>query len=198
MNGTTTDTMNLIYADTLPMRWYVGNETVSGVPSYRQEANRGFFRAITILEDLTMDASQTDERGEIGHELSRIEAKVDLLTGMVTRLVFNLGGLPPLIPVSLSATGIDWSEPVAMPATVTGSISAGTNITIELYLRPDLPLPVYLPAIISSLVSGHDRVQVVAKFTDVSGTIQEYIERTIFRRHRQAIARSRAGLPIPD
>ena len=196
MNGTTTDTMNLIYTDTLPMRWYVGNETVSGVPLYRQEANRAFFRAITILEDLTLDTSQNEERGEIGHELSRIEAKVDLLTGMVTRLVFNLGGLPPLLPVSLSATGIDWTEPVAVPAT--GSISAGTNITIELYLRPDLPLPVYLPAIISSLVSGHDRVQVVAKFTDVSGTIQEYIERTIFRRHRQTIARSRAGLPIPD
>ncbi len=198
MNGTTTDTMNLIYADTLPMRWYVGTETASGVPSSRQEANRAFFRAITILEDLTLDTSQNEERGEMGNELSRIEAKVDLLTGMVTRLVFNLGGLPPLLPVSLSATGIEWTEPVAVPATVAGSISEGTNITIELYLRPDVPLPVYFPASVSSLDSGSDRVHVVAKFTEVSGTIQEYIERTIFRRHRQTIARNRAGLPVQD
>ncbi len=192
MNATTTGAMNLIYADNLPMRWSVSHESSAAFPSYRQEANRAFFRAISILEDMTLDTSQTDEHGENSHELSRIEAKVDLLTGMVTRLVHNLGGLPPLVPVRLSATGIEWSESLSLSADAKSRVSTGMNITIELYLRPDLPLPVYFPASLHSLDTDTDPANFVARFTEMPGAIQEYLERTIFRRHRQLIARSRA------
>ncbi len=173
----------LSYEDTLPLRWTVVSAPADASYPRLEEANAEFLRTMSALEEHALETA--DENPELAHEIQRLESKVNLLLGMVSRLLTQQQPLPAPLPVRLNAGGIEWVSPLA-PA-------VGDHVQIELYLRQDYPLPLLLAGRVGAVASvpAGRRTEVV--FEALGDTVQDWLEKTIFRYHRRLVAHSRRG-----
>lgn len=196
---TATDQL-LVYATALPLEWV---PEVSSDPAYRihlQYRNERLLRQLAILEQQGPEA--TEEHGA-GQELQRIEAKINLLLDLAGDLLARQSGQRPAVAVRISARSVQWPVAGAVPATNTPAADtpaadtpAAEALTIDalgevhLWLRPDLPRPLCLPA---RIVAVGDWIE--AEFCGLGEPLLDLLEKTIFRYHRRQVAMSRAGRP---
>lgn len=136
-------------------------------------------KAMAAMEEHSRDI--VDESSQLGQELHRVEAKIDLVLSMLSRMSSEQQTLPPSIPVTVRATGLQWEEP---PANL--PLADGDRGVVAIYLYPGLPLPVRLPATFKVLEDG----SAMLVFTDLVAEVRNTLERHVFRHHRRAVARA--------
>jgi Atypical PilZ domain, cyclic di-GMP receptor len=187
-------TMSLVYETSLPLRWHKCDTSASIVRGYRQDENKKFLKAITCLEDSAVDATNAEDRSEHSSDVVRLEAKLDLLVGLISQIIKLQSDVPVSLLLKLSADGMEWEIPdnPTVPEIPAAPVPhQSQEIDVELYLRPDLPLPLFIPAKVTAVEHNLNFYRVCVLFEEMPLPVQELLERTIFRRHRQSIARVR-------
>lgn len=173
----------LLYEASLPFAWRV----LDSVPdtahlNYWNEYNEAALRSMAALDEYTNQLPE--EHTNQGHDLARLESKVNLVLDLVGQLLAQQLLLPEPVWLKVGVRGIEWSSPQA-PA-------MGAPLLLQLYLTPTYPRPLELPATVvryESLVVG---ARSTAAFTGCSEPVQDWLEKLIFRHHRRSVAHARA------
>lgn len=144
-------------------------------------AAEGLLRALAVVEDHR--GEETDETGDKGHAMQRIEAKLDLLTALMAGLGAVRERLDPLRPLW-------WSAGVAC---LEGEQEAAPGTTGWLSVQPAdwLPQPMRLPATVVAAEPHGDAWRLWLRFDPLPEALQAALERHVFRVHRRAIAELR-------
>lgn len=173
----------LLYEDRLPLHWQpTAAAAAEGGSSHVDEANAEFLRIMAALEEHPPEP--TEERPEIAHEMRRLESKVDLLLGMVSRLLVRQRPLPDAVPLRLSATGIEWLSSQA-------PVMTGEYVLLDLYLCRDFPLPLLLTGKVAQVKDEPAGRRITVIFEGLGGTARDWLDKVVFRQHRRRVAYSR-------
>lgn len=144
-----------------------------------------FLRSLNLLALGTRVDSSDAQNTESGHELARLEAKVDMLIAMVGSLVAAEANLPPLCRVSLSAESLE--------VNLAAGAAPGAAVVVDLYPSAELPRALRLPATVERAHSaGGGRQDLSLKFGPLDPSVSDELERYIFLRHRHALSRGAA------
>lgn len=140
------------------------------------EGNLMLLNAIAVMDQ--PQYGDSDESLAIHQDIFRVEAKLDLLTSLVTRLLDKYELVPPLAAVTLTARSFHWHGSM-LPA------DAGRSGIIELYVHPLVAAPLRLPARIEK--PG------VAVLAELPPMMRNALEKFLFRQHRRQVAEHRQG-----
>lgn len=173
----------LICETYLSLRWHARSVAELPMADARQsEANAEFLRILAVLEERRSE--HAEDSTEPVHEFRRLESKLDLVLGMVGKILARQLDLPAPVPVRLGAASIEWQGSPA-PA-------LGEPVCIELYLLPDHPCPLFLDGVVESVRTAPEGSSWVrVRFDPLSEAVRDGLERIIFRHHRRFIAKSR-------
>lgn len=172
----------LTFEGELPLTWQPlpGPPTAADLHRFN-DGNEPLLRALTALMDSHPPGHS--EESEYPQELTRLEAKLDLLLDMVGRALALQGETPAMLPLRLSARGIEW--PAAARPT------SGSWVLVRLYLHPRYLQPLELVGQAVPEGESHEGVVVIA-FHGMQEVVRDCIDKFIFRHHRRVIASQRA------
>jgi hypothetical protein len=174
-------THGLIYEDALPLIW----RQLESIPGETQlarlnDSNEAFLRALSALEEHHPGYAELEDRFPIiRQELERLDLKLNLLMELVGHVLSRQMMLPEPVPVRVGAEGIEW-RCERLP-------DRGSWVFVELYLRPRYPRPLEL---VGEVMERSDK-EVKLAFIGMSESVQDWLEKLIFRHHRRHIARRR-------
>ncbi|QDQ25214.1 hypothetical protein FNU76_01965 [Chitinimonas arctica] len=120
-----------------------------------------------------------DEDGPEALRWQALEARVDLTLQLLGQLLARGEPLPPTRPLVLHGGGASWLAATALPVGDVG--------TLVLHLSPRIPQPLYLSAHIDSCLAEAGGWRVNCSFQHLDAELQDWLEKTIFRRHRREI-----------
>lgn len=134
-----------------------------------------------------VDETRGDEGDEPGADpaVRRLEAKVDLVIGLVGALLQRDQPADPVRPLHWSARGAAVSvEPQAAPA-------IGAPVTLRLQPSDTLPEALHLPACVLAVEADADAARAFLRFDPLPASLETLLERHLFRLHRRAVAERR-------
>jgi hypothetical protein len=177
----------LFYEDMLPLEWSrLEGEPDRAYLAHLNESNDDMLRMLAIMEEHFSE--KIDEGANFAAEILRLEAKVNLLLDMVGQILANHLMLPEQVPVRLGSRGIEFAH--------TQPPGANELVLLTLYLQQRYPRPLELIGrVVSVEDSGQGAYWVRAKYEHLSSSVQDWLEKFIFRRHRRLVAHSRSGAP---
>lgn len=180
------DQSGVFHQARMPLGWHLASSIPEEILEQRMHNNVILLRALAVFESPPPDREK-DLGQDMGKALDRLEAKIDLTLSLVTQLLRQQTSPPQPCPVVLRADSIEWIDREAPPT--------GSEVVISVWLSPQLPQPLVLPAAIADAEPHPDGIQIRAALTRLSPESRDWLERTIFRYHRRAIQRSQ---PPPE
>lgn len=166
----------------LPMDWVDTLMPASALTDVMAD-NATLLRALLMLDEPLVVTEAESTRIDPIHHLER---RVDLLLLMASTALRGMNAMPPERPCVLSAHHLHWGDEQA--------IGVGQRVWARVYLRHRIALPLVLPGqIVEEGVSG-DRLWHSMDIEPLEETLQNDLERFIFRHHRRQIARQRSAL----
>ncbi len=169
--------------DFLPLAWEPSPlSDPAELEHYNQETARAL-QALALFEEAPKEIS-TDAIPK-GQELLHLEAKVDVLLSLVTRLVSQQQGLPKRHNTVLRADSLEWTGPGAEQA------RTGDTGVIVIYPNPLLPMPFRLAGRVVSTVERAGIKWRLTRFENLSPLVSVGLEKLVFRRHRRQVAIAR-------
>lgn len=146
-----------------------------------RQLNLGILTAIETLGERRTEL--TDEDTPVSRELARLEARIDILTELLSRAVLPDTHLPPSRPVRLNVHGISGAG--------SETLAAGTSVLVRIHVDACRALPLELPGRVDA---GHREF---VAFEPMDERLRDALERQVFRMHRRAIADARAHVATP-
>lgn len=143
------------------------------------EKNESFLRTSLIPQEPV----DLDENDEISLELRRQDLKINLLLEMVGELLIQQNKLPSRVKLNLTSLGLECLSSI-------GTLKAGEKVAITLYITPSTPRALQLYGEV--LTTGNED-NIVFKFVGVNQSVQDWLEKFIFRHHRRTIAQGLAS-----
>jgi hypothetical protein len=147
----------------------------------RQQANEDVLRAILSLDEIHRNELHEQDPA-LAQELVRLESKVDLVLELVGQLLVRQLVMPEAAALRVFAGRVEW-ETAAAPET-------GKPVLIELFICNRIPRPLWLPA---TMMASPKPGWVAARFGDLGESVQDQLEKLIFRHHRRRVAVTRRG-----
>jgi hypothetical protein len=173
----------LIFEELLPLAFSPG-PLIEGLALAQMNAdNHQLLGAEASLDDVRVHDALKDESPALVHELQRLEFKLNILLRLTAELAVRNSALPPPQRCRLSARGLEWFGEQAPASGATGVMSA--------YINPALPQPFKAPCTVvgERTVDGQRVAQL--RFSGLSDTVVDLLEKLIFRHHRRLVAVSR-------
>lgn len=175
----------ILYEDVLPCGWQVLSAPPSaGESAHWSAANENVLRLVSALEEFTPDV--TDDHGSQSHDLARLEFKLNLVLELVGQLVRGQQALPGARALKLNAHSMLWETYATDSAP-----AVGQHLLIALYLNDNLPRPLQLHGIVREFISAPSGGRVHVEFHELTESVQDLLEKMIFRHHRRSIAQHR-------
>ncbi|WP_269533187.1 PilZ domain-containing protein [Chitinimonas sp. BJYL2] len=135
-------------------------------------------RVLALLE--ASPAHLDDDDSPDALRWQSLEARVELMLQMVGQLLARGDCLPPLQEIELSGAGVSWNSVSPVPVGKAGYVG--------IYLSPRIPQPLVLSATIRECeLTGSGDYRLDATFEQIDAEVQDWIEKTVFRRHRRQI-----------
>lgn len=173
----------LIFEDALPLAWTLGPlADASGLARLNAD-NHQLLVSESTLDEVRVHEALKDESPALVHELQRLDFKLNVLLKLVAELATRQYGLPSPRRVRFSSTGLEWIGDDAP--------GIGSGGLLMLYVNPTLPHPLMLPATVVGEVLHNELRAAQLKFTGLSESVVELIQKFIFRHHRRLVAGSR-------
>jgi len=150
----------------------------------QQQAAEALLMGLAVAEDVRTD--DKDDRSDLPQSVQRMEAKLDLLLGLLGRLARQREGALPVRPVRWSHRGlrIDLDHPVDTAAGTAGV----AMIEPAGWLGDHIELPA---TVLASIASGTGSYYLWLRFGQLAPGLAEALERHLFRLHRKQIAEAR-------
>ena len=169
----------LACSDVLPVEWQTLTQPLN---SYNlvsmEEANILLLQACVAVEENPV-RDKNEDLGPVANELARLDFKLNLVLLLLGTLVKKHLPTEP-VSVQFNALGATWE-----PRGVAPMMEAQGVLRIQ--LRGSLPQTLDLPAEVSEV----DDRSVSVRFTHLSETTRDLIQKFCFLRHRKHIADSR-------
>jgi hypothetical protein len=137
-------------------------------------------RVLALMDVLPAEPESDDEA--MTHRLA-IEARLDLCLVLLGRLLAQQQPLPISRRVMLSGEEASWLHDVPLPIGQSGALA--------LYLIPNVPEPLCLPARVSACTQEAMGWRVGVEFCIEDPLLQDWLDKTVFRRHRREISERR-------
>ncbi|WP_460536934.1 PilZ domain-containing protein [Chitinimonas naiadis] len=121
-----------------------------------------------------------EEDGPDALRWQAMEARLDLTLQLLGQLLARGEPLPARQQLELNGEGARWATKQA--------ITIGSKGTLALHLSPGIPQALQLPAQVTAcneLAPG--QWQIEARFQHLDVELQDWLEKTIFRRHRREV-----------
>lgn len=156
---------------------------------------RAWERAEVLLRGLALaEEARRDEGDDPAAEprLQRVEAKLDLMIGLLAGVLARDAGLPPARPLHWSWRGMRVADLDAQP----GQIGL-----LRVQISAWLPQLLELPAEVIASGEHAGRPSAWLRFDPSAGGVETALERHLFRMHRRAIADARRleeAAPAPE
>jgi len=147
------------------------------------EHNEHVLRCVNLLGEQMRE--KVEEEVETDSAIIRLEAKVNLLLELVSRLEQRINQTPEVTDIRLASGGVEWGCHGTPP-------DIGLPIWVYLHIDNRVPEAMKIPARVMTVVEDADKSTVVAGFEALGEMVQELLEKMIFRHHRRMIAQSRA------
>lgn len=141
-------------------------------------------RALAVLEESRAD--EPDERNPVDQSVRRLEAKVDLLVGLVGSLLHRDQPADPTRSLQWSARGVAVELPSVDPALVPGAPAL-----FRIHPSDALPEPMQLPGRVLAIEPSPAGRRLWLEFDPLPPALEALLERHLFRVHRRAIAGAR-------
>jgi len=186
MNNDVSGTLGegVVYADELPIQWQVLDQAPEAEILGRWDmANERVLKLVSVLEENTREPGE--EHALAGHELARLDFKLDLVLDLLGHMVRHQQSLPGARDVRLHGAGVEWEcarEEAPAP---------GQHLQVSLHLNPVLPQPLTLYGEVERTTAADGSTRVVVAFAGMSEAVQDLLEKLIFRHHRRSIAHTR-------
>jgi hypothetical protein len=119
-------------------------------------------------------------------DLGRLEYKLDVLMGLVGKLLAQDASTPPSASLRIFAQGLEW-------LTRDGSPQVGTRGVVTLFINPAFPHALQLPGTVRAHRSGAEGPWAQFEFEGLTPGVTELMEKLVFRHHRRQVAESRAS-----
>lgn len=157
---------------TVPVQWHAASEV------YEHSDGVLLLRVLSLME---ASASHIDDDDSIDAlRWHALEARVDLTLQLLGQLLLRGASPPPLAVVALSAESAVCA--MIQPLTV------GEVGTLALHLSPRIPQALMLQARVEQCVQQNDEHYAVHfGFIGMHPELQDWLAKTIFRRHRREI-----------
>jgi len=173
----------VVYEARMPLTCKV----LKALPDERQQQllndhNDSVLRTVLSLEEISAD--HAGEGAGTGQEYARLDAKLNLLLDLVGQMLAAQSKIPAKATLRLGAETVEWLGD--------GLPKPDQFVLLELYLHPSYPRPLRL---LGKVLSGTGRLgesAVVMRYDGTSESVQEALEKLIFRHHRRAVAQARA------
>ncbi|WP_395793507.1 PilZ domain-containing protein [Aquimonas sp.] len=172
----------LVCVDELPYRL---SPRPSGI-EFRSAAVAAAERLLHSLVALESSLPEEAEPGLTDSALQRLDAKLDLVLDLLSRL---LASEQP----TLLARPLRWSR-LGARIEVSEAPQVGSPQLLILHLQTGLPVPLKLPVDVLAVAPGAGGLHIawLAFPTDAAG-LEAELQRLLFRQHRRQIAASRRG-----
>jgi hypothetical protein len=157
----------------LPFSWQSALISSEALIKLRS-SNLEVMHALATLESVPDKDHEADPT--TSKAIDRIEAKLDIVIGLLSRLASQHAQPPAPLWVDLGVHDIHWQGDDAPPI-------PGSLILIDLFLSERLPEPLRLLAKVSASDTGHCH----AEFLDMDEEVAEWMTRTLFRYHRREL-----------
>lgn len=172
----------LVYEDNLAVTWEPVEAPLEPLHlTLVSESNEAFLRAISAFGDTI--GEPVEESSDVMQELSRLDLKLNLILELVGQVVYRQLDIPGFSSVKLYAGGVQWhTDNVPEP---------GAKVLLRLYIQRGVPKPL---CFYGDVVSNADEQQAgIAKvaFFGLSQSVEDWLEKFIFRQHRRAIAHAK-------
>ncbi len=169
--------------DFLPLTWEPSALTdPAELEHYNMETARAL-QAVALFEEAPKEL--TNDANPDNQQMLHLEAKVDVLLSLISRLVSHQDGMPKRHNTVLRADGLEWTGPAVDQA------KTGDTGVIVLYPNPLLPLPFRLAGRIVGTVERSSAKWRLTRFDLLSPLVSVGLEKLVFRRHRRQIAIAR-------
>ena len=169
--------------DLVPARWEPASlDDPLALERQHQETARAL-QALALFEEQPRELTTDPNAGN--PELARLEAKVEVLLSLLSRMISDAQGLPAAHSVILRAANLEWSGPECRRS------RPGDTGIVVLYPNPVWPLPLRLPARIVGQSERAGSQWQLLRFEKLASPVQVGLEKLVFRRHRRQIALAR-------
>ncbi len=173
----------IYYEDVRPVACVVIENEPNAMQSFRYDTeNEDVFTVLASLDETPLDNNDNTLNSA---DLQRIEYKLNLTLDLVSQLFAQQFSLPEPAELRLSSERIAWQGEVVKPEY--------SLVSISLYLSDRYPKPIQLfghmvEATEESAFQNH-AILLPTKFS-----VQDKLDRFIFRQHRRCIAHSKRGV----
>ncbi|AEK58128.1 PilZ domain-containing protein [Acidithiobacillus caldus] len=162
-----------------PLAWYSAPEDDPACAAI-MDAN------LVLLKALLLDGDGPTKEDDEHGVLPALHTKIDLLLLMMSKGLRGLEPLPESVYCCMDAQQLRWrGQPAGTPPSPEGPGA------LALYLRPNMAIPLILPGSLMKDLPGSEGDWSGRFAHRLSETVQECLDRLIFRYHRRSVARSR-------
>lgn len=170
----------LAYIDNISVSW----ESVEFAPddvhlALVNESNEVFLRAVAAIGEFPKELASED-LSDISQEISRLDNKLNLLLELVGQLVYKNQDIPETSQVKLNSTHIEWTDS-RLP-------EPGSKVFMKVYVQRGTPKPLCFYGDVVSSVDERRAGVARVKYSGLSGAVQDWLDKLIFRHHRRLVA----------
>ncbi len=177
----------LVYDDIVPIECVSVNESLSSGELLKlNDENEKVLQFIAAVEEHHTENEEDFHAGkETAHDIARLEYKINLLLDMVGDILIRQQSLPDARPIRMTASTLQWE------ASPDYSGVAGDTVICSLYLSKKYVHPLRLVGTVRESRQGRDDTLVIMEYSGILQSVQQLLEKLIFRHHRRMVALSR-------
>ncbi len=165
----------------VPLHWkQVSIEEIKlSIVDYNTKNAKTLGRLLAVGENV--HATNPDSHGD-GHELSKIEFKIDLLLDLITSLVSQQIQLHKKRRFRLYSSHLLWYNEKPL------TFKPGDQLIMSVWISDDYPRPIYFFCTCEKITEEDGCYIANCQYKHFDANVQGLIEKIIFRYHRRAIA----------
>ena len=176
----------LALEDILPLSWEAADFSQSAALEHANEDTARALQAIAVYEETPR--SPSDDTINLSSDNARLEAKLDLILSLVSRVVSERMGLPRSLPVILRSRSLEWQADPAL------DIAKGQTGFVSVWANTHIPLPLRLPCRIDQAVERNGFQWWRARIEFLAPNVGDGLDQVIFRHHRRQVAIARGTI----
>jgi len=177
----------LVYRDNIAVTWRYVDHALDAEHLARVNAsNESFLRGVTALGEVPAAGVEADDGASgIGHELQRLDSKLNLLLELVSSLIYREADIAAPRMAEVAADAVTWvagDERLPEP---------GRTVFLELYIQRGLPKPLCCYGEVLPATDLKGQVAIAVRYLNLGGSAKAWLEKWIFRQHRREVAAQR-------